>query len=155
MNRVKIGSDNGLSGATPHHYIDKVLAVEPFRINSEQTLNKLGLKCDDFHLRKCFWKCLENVAFFAQNLMCCFAAYALVSLQWRHNERDGVSNLKPHECLLSRLFGRWSKKTSKLRVTGLFVRVIHRWSVNSPHKRPVPRKMFPFNDVIMLAWDKN
>ena len=30
-----------------------------------------------------------------------------------------------------------------------FVRVIHRWPVNSPHKRPVTRKMFPFDDVLM------
>ena len=29
------------------------------------------------------------------------------------------------------------------------VRVIHRWPVNSPHKGPVTRKMFPFYDVIM------
>ena len=41
------------------------------------------------------------------------------SLQWRHNGRDGVSNQRPHDCLLNRLFGRRSKKTSKLRVTGL------------------------------------
>ena len=31
-----------------------------------------------------------------------------------------------------------------------FMRRIHRWSVNSPHKRPVTRKMFPFDDVIMF-----
>ena len=30
-----------------------------------------------------------------------------------------------------------------------FVRGIHRGPVNSPHKRPVTRKMFPFDDVIM------
>ena len=30
-----------------------------------------------------------------------------------------------------------------------FLRGIHRWSVNSPHKWPVTRKMFPFDDVIM------
>ena len=30
-----------------------------------------------------------------------------------------------------------------------FVRGIHRWPVNSPHKRPVTRKRFPFDDVIM------
>ena len=29
------------------------------------------------------------------------------------------------------------------------VRGIHRWPVNSPHKGPVTRKMFPFDDVIM------
>ena len=42
-----------------------------------------------------------------------------ITLQWRHNGLDGVSNHQPHHCLLSRLFGRRSKKTSKLRVTGL------------------------------------
>ena len=40
-------------------------------------------------------------------------------LQWRHNGRDSVSNHQPHACLLNRLFRRRSKKTSKLRVTGL------------------------------------
>ena len=30
-----------------------------------------------------------------------------------------------------------------------FVLGIHRWPVNSPHKGPVTRKMFPFDDVIM------
>ena len=30
-----------------------------------------------------------------------------------------------------------------------FVRVIHRRPVNSPHKWPVTRKMFPFDDAIM------
>ena len=43
------------------------------------------------------------------------------SLQWRHNERDGVSNHQPHNCLLNRLFRRRSKKTSQLCVTGLYV----------------------------------
>ena len=40
-------------------------------------------------------------------------------LQWRHSERVGVSNHQSHDCLLNRLFRRKSKKTSKLRVTGL------------------------------------
>ena len=44
-----------------------------------------------------------------------------VTLQWRHNDRDGVSNRQPHDCLLNRLFRRRSKKTLKLRVTGLCV----------------------------------
>ena len=43
----------------------------------------------------------------------------LGALRWRHNGRDGVSNHQTHDCLLNRLFGRRSKKTSKLRVTGL------------------------------------
>ena len=43
-----------------------------------------------------------------------------MSLWWRHNERNGVLNNQPHNCLLNLLFRRRSKKTSKLRVTGLF-----------------------------------
>ena len=42
------------------------------------------------------------------------------------NGRDGVSNHQPH-----------------------------RWPVNSPHKWPVTRKMFPFDDVIMLFHAQN
>ena len=40
-------------------------------------------------------------------------------IQWRRNDRGGVSNHWRLDCLLSRLFRRRSKKTSKLRVTGL------------------------------------
>ena len=32
-----------------------------------------------------------------------------------------------------------------------FVRGIHRWPVNSPHKGPVTRKKIPFDDVIMFS----
>ena len=48
-----------------------------------------------------------------------YAAYS-ISLQCGHNGRDSVSNHQPHDCLLNRLFRRTSKKTSKLRVAGLF-----------------------------------
>ena len=35
-----------------------------------------------------------------------------------------------------------------------FVRGIHQWPVDSPHKVPVTQKMFPFDDVIMpWGWD--
>ena len=34
-----------------------------------------------------------------------------------------------------------------------FVRGIHRWPVNSPHKRPVTRKMFTFEDVIIWYYN--
>ena len=35
-----------------------------------------------------------------------------------------------------------------------FVQGIHRWPVNSPHTGPVTRKMFPFDDVIMVETEK-
>ena len=72
------------------------------------------------------------------------------SLQWRHNGHDSVSNHQAHDCLLNRLFRRGPTKTSKLRVTGLC-------AGNSPvtgdfpAQRPVTRKMFPVDDVIMVS----
>ena len=74
--------------------------------------------------------------------------YRVSTLLWRHNDHDCGSNYQPHGCLLNRLFRRKSKKTSKLRVTGLCVGNSP-GPVNSPHKGPVTRKMFPFDDVIM------
>ena len=38
------------------------------------------------------------------------------TLEWRHDERDGVSNHQPHGCLHNHLFSRKSKKKSRLRV---------------------------------------
>ena len=64
-----------------------------------------------------------------------------LSLQWCHNEHDSVSNHQRLDFLLNRLFRRWSKKTSKFSVTS-FVKGIHRW----PHKGPVMRKMFSFDE---------
>ena len=67
---------------------------------------------------------------------------------WRHNGHGGVSNQQPHDCLLNRLFRRrWKKYQSSASLA--FVPGIHRWPVNSPHKWPVTRKMFPFDDVTM------
>ena len=53
-------------------------------------------------------------------MLICSHVTLLSSLQWRNNELDGVSNHQPHDCLLKRLFKRRSKKSSKLRVTGLY-----------------------------------
>ena len=71
-----------------------------------------------------------------------------LSLQWHDDERDGVSNHQPRDCLLNRLFRRRSKKTSKLRVTGLC-------AGNSPVTGEFPTQMasnaekFPFDDFVM------
>ena len=74
-------------------------------------------------------------------------------LRLRHNGPDCVSNHQPQQCLLNRSFRCRSKKTSKLRVTGLCAGNSP-GPVNSPHKWPVTRKMFPFDDVIMTWWPK-
>ena len=84
----------------------------------------------------------NSLAVFWHALVCCEND----TLQWRHSERDGVSNHQPHNYLFNRLFKRRTKKTSKLRVTGLCE---GNSPVNSPHKGPVTQKTFPFDDAIM------
>ena len=66
------------------------------------------------------------------------------TLQWRHNGRDGVSNHLPHQCLLNRVFERRSRKTSKLRLTGLCVG-------NSPGTGEFPAQMAS-NAVNVSIW---
>ena len=64
----------------------------------------------DFYSRNYIWK---------YRLQTASHCLRIILTGWRHNRRDGVSNHQPHHCLLKRLFRRRSKKTSKLRVTGL------------------------------------
>ena len=71
------------------------------------------------------------------------------TLRWHHNGHDGVSNHQPCYCFLNRVLRRISTKTSNLPVTGLCAG-IHRWPVNSLHKWLVTRKIFPFDDIIMI-----
>ena len=71
--------------------------------------------------------------------------YILRSLQWRHNGRDSVSSHQPHECLLNRLFGYRSKKTSKLHVIGLC-------AGNSPEIGEFPGQMASNAESVFIWW---
>ena len=44
----------------------------------------------------------------SRNLVKSVAFFFILSLQWRHNGRDGISNHQPPDCLLKRLFRRRS-----------------------------------------------
>ena len=80
--------------------------------------------------------------------MALFVGQTEDTLQWRHNGPDGVLNHQSHDCLFNCLFRRRSRKHQSS-ASLAFVQGIHRWPVNSPHKWPVTRKMFPLDDVIM------
>ena len=67
------------------------------------------------------------------------------TLQWRHNGHNGVSIHQPHDCLLNRLFGNRSKKTSKPRVTGLCVG-------NSPVTGEFPAQMASNAENVSIRW---
>ena len=77
--------------------------------------------------------------------MCYCTSWQLISLHWRHNGHGGVSNHQPHDCLLNRLFGRRSKKTSKLRVTGLC-------AGNSPGTGEFPARMASNAENVSIWW---
>ena len=76
--------------------------------------------------------------------------YLWYSLEWSHNGRNSISNHQPANCLLNRSFRCRSKKHQSS-ASVAFVRGIHWGPVNSLHKWPVTRKMFPFDDVIMCS----
>ena len=67
----------------------------------------------------CVMKWFSGVCWMCNNVPARFAWCTADTLQWRHKEHDGVSNHRRLDCLHNRLFRRRSKKTSKLRVTGL------------------------------------
>ena len=67
------------------------------------------------------------------------------TLRWRHNGCDSVSNHQPHDCLLNRLFRHRSKKTSKLRVTGLC-------AGNSTRTGEFPAQMVSNTENVSIWW---
>ena len=68
-----------------------------------------------------------------------------IALQWRHNECDSVSNHQPSDCLPNRVFWRRSKKTSKLRVSGLC-------AGNSPVTGEFPTQMGSNAENVLISW---
>ena len=95
-------------------------------------------------------KCAYFTWIVLMSLSCHYSAMECDSLQWRHNERDGVSNHQLIDYLLPRLFRRISKRTSKLCVTCL-CGGIHRWPINCPYKGRVKRKIFPLMTSYYVA----
>ena len=70
---------------------------------------------------------------------CPWPCYSFVPLQWRHNEHHGM---------VSQITSIWTvcsvvcSGTLQRKHQSSFVRGIHRWLLDSPHKGPVTRKCF-------------
>ena len=71
--------------------------------------------------------------------------HIFIPLRGRHNERDGVSNNQPQDCLLNRLYRHRSKEASKLRVTGLC-------AGNSPVTGEFPAQMASNAKKVSIWW---
>ena len=82
-----------------------------------------------------------------------------IALQWRHNGSDGVSNhvimgamasqITRLTIVYSTVYSSADLRKYQSSASLAFVRGIQRSPVNSPHKWPVTRKMFRFDEVIM------
>ena len=96
---------------------------------------------------KLYWSLFERVQFTIHKhwLTQWLGAIEHASLRWRHNGCDSVSNHQPHDCLLNLLSRRRSKKTSKLRVTGLCA-----W--NSPGTGEFPAQMACNAENVSIWW---
>ena len=70
---------------------------------------------------------------------------SIITLRWRHNGHDSVSNHQPRECLLNSLIRCRSKKTSKLRVTGLC-------EGNSPETGEFPAQRTSNAENVSIWW---
>ena len=68
------------------------------------------------------------------------------STQWRHNKHYVIWNQQCIDCS-----GADQREYQSFASLAL-VRGSRRWPVDSPHKGPVTRKMFPFDDVIILFY---
>ena len=71
-------------------------------------------------------------------------------LYWCHNERDGISTWTTCVSIVCTTVCSGADQRKYQSSAPLdFVRGIHRWPVNSPHKGPVTRKIFPYDGIIM------
>ena len=72
------------------------------------------------------------------------------ALQWSHNERHGVS-VTGVLIVCWTVYSGADQIKHQSSVSLAFVRGIHRSPVDSPHKGPVTRRKYPFDDVIMWS----
>ena len=91
-----------------------------------------------------------------QKICICFLTN-LSGYQWPHSHYGGVkmgaiaSQITSLTIVYSTVYSDADQRKHQSSASLAFVRGIHRGPVNSPHKWPVTRKMFPFDDVIMTT----
>ena len=88
-------------------------------------------------------------------------AIQMILSQWRHTEEHCKYNLSIHYndvimgaivIVFSIVYSGADQRKHRSSASLALVRGIHRGPVYSPHKWPITRKMFPFDDVIMSLW---
>ena len=91
------------------------------------------------------WTNVNKLSLCCMVVILCYIFSFRTTLQWRHNGSGCVSNHQRLNCLLNCWFRRRSKKTSKLRVTGLC-------AGNSPVPDESPHKRASNAEKVSSIW---
>ena len=83
-----------------------------------------------------------------------FLIHVKISCQHYHDVIMGAiaSQITSLTIVYSTVYSGTDQRKHQSSASLAFVLGIHRWPVNSSHKWPVTRKMFPFDNVIMSKW---
>ena len=74
------------------------MSVQDNKWMNDRCTDSMSVMCEHWFLRSLWW----NVIHIGTNRQRLWANIVSLSLQWRHNEHDGVSDHQPHDFLLNR-----------------------------------------------------
>ena len=117
---------------------------------SEHISAKLALKLSSSHSRKSVWKCQPFC--FGLNVFMMNYTKCMNSVQYHYRDvimSTMASQITSVSIVYSTVCTGPDQRKHQRSVSLAFVRGIHQWPVNSLHKGPVTRKIFPYDDVIM------
>ena len=151
-NRMTTASETTVTGQIPSKYLEQCWP----KVHEECFKNTIikGVWATQVNLNK--WSLerdLRSVFLYKRYMLNANYDYAIATLTWRAHQK--------HQVIITVTSWRIKSPASRLLISGAdqrkhqrsaspaFVRGFQRWPVNSPHKWPVTRKMFPFDDVII------
>ena len=137
--------------------------------NDESGLFTIGgvvlMKSPQGFIRECVY--VHMICVYPMTYICCALFVVVILLlpnpstwriySWSYHYSDVImramaSHITSLTIVYSTVYSGADQRKCQSSVSLAFVRGIHRWPFNSPHKGPVTRKMFPFDDVIMHHW---
>ena len=131
-------TDTSRSEQNNRDLLDDIIQWFLERNCSDQCFTKICSIAFNWHHRKSWFVFKWLLA--SQHV--CWHVVDPATLRWRHNGRDSVT------IIYSTVYSDTDQRKHQSSASLVFVWGIHRGQVNSPHKWPVTRKMFPFDDVI-------
>ena len=126
------------------------------RCGCSETAQRISISCVLFFTSLCMALFAYNIGFVI-NLLGGLSALFVFFFPGRYHYGDIImgaiaSQITSLTIVYSTVYSDAEQRKHQSSTSLAFVRGTHREPVNSPHKWPVTRKMFPFDDVIMYLW---